>query len=235
MWPITFLHISSATVGLIAGALSMIFRKGSGLHRAAGSVFVASMLTMSAAGVYLATFSKPNLGNALGGALAFYLVATAWTAGRRKEKKIDTFDRVALLLILGVASVEATCAYQAASSPTGAKDGYSAGMFLTLGIIALLFAASDVRMIARGGVAGTPRIARHLWRMCLALLFALMSLYPSRARLFPQALNDSHLLYIPHVLLIGSMIFWRVRVSARKRRQRRTVTGNAPAITAAAA
>ena len=130
-------------------------------------------------------------------------------------------------MAIGAAAV--TWGFQAATSRTGLKDGYPAGMYFFFGSIALLFAASDVRMIVRGGVSGSQRIARHLWRMSLALLFALVSFYPSRARLFPQWVNDSKLLYVPHVLLIGAMFFWLARVKARKRVPQTRVTEAKPA------
>jgi len=56
-----------------------------------------------------------------------------------------------------------------------------------------------------------------LWRMCLALLFATLSFYPSRAHLFSKAINESNVLYLPHISLIGATIFWMYRVRVRRR------------------
>ena len=211
------LHICGAIVGLLSGFMAMTFRKGSGLHGAAGTVFFVSMLSMSAAGAYMAAFIKPNNGNVMGGVLTFYLVATGWMAARRRERKVSIFDLSALLIALAVAGAGMTWGFQAANSPTGLKDGYPPFLYFIFGSIALLFAASDVRMIVRGGVSGVNRIARHLWRMCLALLFATLSFYPARAHLFPRWLNETKLLYVPHVLVAGAMLFWLFRVSVRKR------------------
>ncbi len=214
------IHICGAVVGMISGALSMIFRKGSGLHRAAGTVFFISILSMSAAAVYLAIFTKPNPGNAIGGVLTFYLVATAWMAARRRDGKTNGLDLLALLIVALVAAANATFAYQAATSRSGMAYGYPPALYVIFGSIAFLFAVSDVRMLARGGVFGAGRIARHLWRMGLAFLFALLSFYPTRARLFPTWVNDSNLLFVPHILLVGSMTFWMFRMSRRKRAER---------------
>ncbi len=197
--------------------MAMMFRKGSGLHGAAGNVFFVSMLSMSAAGAYMAAFIKPNNGNVMGGVLTFYLVATGWMAASRRDRKVGIFDWSALLIALAIATAGATWGIQAASSPTGLKDGYPPFLYFVFASIALLFAASDIRMIVRGGVFGAKRIARHLWRMSLALLFAMMSFYPARAHLFPRWFNQTNLLYVPHVVLIGAMFFWLYRVSVRKR------------------
>jgi len=211
------LHICGAVVGLLSGFMAMVFRKGSGLHGAAGNVFFVSMLSMSSAGAYMAAFIKPNNGNIMGGVLTFYLVATAWVTARRRERTVGIFDWSALLIALAIGTAGVTWGVQAAVSPSGLKDGYPPFLYFIFGSIALLFAASDVRMIVRGGVFGAQRIARHLWRMCLALLFATLSFYPSRAHLFPKWLNQTNLLYVPHVLLVGAMLFALYRVSIRKR------------------
>lgn len=219
MMPLLLLHICTATVGLFSGFLAMALRKGSGLHRAAGSVFFPSMLIMSGTGAYMAVFVKPNLGNVLAGILTFYMVATGWKAARRGDRKVGIFDWSALLLALVVVAASVTWGLEAARSQTGLKDGYPPAMYVVFGSIALLFGTSDVRMIVRGGVSGGQRIARHLLRMCLALLLATVGFYPSRAHLFPTWLRETNLLYVPHVLLIGSMVFWLVRMSVRKRLQ----------------
>jgi uncharacterized membrane protein len=211
------LHVCSAAIGLLSGFMAMLFRKGSGLHGAAGSVFFVSMLSASGAGAILAGFLHPNSGNVMGSTLTFYLVATAWVAARRRDGKAGAFDLGALLFALGIVMLGATWGVQAASSHSGSKDGYAAGFFFVFGSIALLFAASDVRMIVRGGVFGAKRIARHLWRMSFALLFATMSFYPGQARLFPKWVRATNLLYVPHVLLVGAMLFWLYRVAVRKR------------------
>jgi uncharacterized membrane protein len=195
----------------------MLFRKGSGLHRAAGTIFFLSMLSMSGAGASIAGFIRPNTGNVMGGVLAFYLVATGWVASKRRDGNVGIFDFGALLFALAIVAAGATWGFEAARSQSGSKDGYSPVLYFVFGSIALLFATSDVRMILRGGVFGTQRIARHLWRMCLALLMAALSFYPGQARLFSEAIRQTNLLYVPHVLLIGAMIFWMVRVTGRKR------------------
>jgi hypothetical protein len=225
------MHICGAVVGLLAGFTSMAFRKGSGLHAAAGNVFFISIICMSLSGAFIAAFIHPNNGNVTGGLLLFYLVSTAWVAARRRQGGIGFFDFGALLVILGVATADATWGIQAAMSPSGLKDGYPAALYLVFGAIALLFAASDVRVIVRGGVTGAQRIARHLWRMCLALLFATASLYPGQWKLFPMWLRHTNLLYLPHAVLIGAMLLALVRVSLRKRvpqvRERATKRGDA--------
>lgn len=210
------IHICGATIGLLSGFLAMAFRKGSGWHRAAGSIFFPSMLLMSASAAYIAVFIVPVMINAIAGLLTFYLVATAWWAARRRDGGTGLFDLLALIYILAVAAAGLGFGFEAAASPTGSKDGMPATVYFVFGFIALLCGVSDIRMLARRGIFGTRRIARHLWRMCLALLIATLSLYPGQARLFPESIRETNLLFIPHVLLIGSMLFWGYRLRSRR-------------------
>jgi len=111
-------HICMAVIGIISGGVSTIVRKGSGLHRAAGDIFVVSMISMASAGAFIAAFLKPNIGNVMGGLLTFYLVATGWMAARRRERRVGAFDFGALLLVALLGTAELTFGVQAATSPT---------------------------------------------------------------------------------------------------------------------
>jgi uncharacterized membrane protein len=209
--PLVLLHISAAVIGLLSGFMTMFVRKGAGMHRVAGTVFTVSMLTMSASGAYLAVFTKPNGLNLIVALLTFYLVATGWWAGRRREGATGRFDFGGLVFVLVVAAVGAGFGFEAANSPTGTRDGLPAASYFFLGAIALLFAISDVRTLRRG-LAGSRRLARHLWRMSLVLLVATFSFLPGQARQLPVWLRKERFMYIPHMLLIAMIVYWLFRV-----------------------
>lgn len=213
--PILAFHILNGAAGFLSGALAVSFRKGSPRHALAGKVFVISMLSMSASGVYMALM-KNQPGNVLGGALTFYLVATAWMTARRRDEKTGIFDWGALLVALAVGAVTVTFGIEAQNSPTGLKYGYEAGNYYFLGSVALLGAAGDVRMLVRAGISGTRRIARHLWRRCFALFIAAASIFLARAQLFPALLRSTGALFLLSFLPLVLMIFWLVRVRITK-------------------
>ena len=99
--PILVVHICSGTLALLSGIVAVSVRKGSHRHVLAGKVFVASMLTMAVAAVYLAiTKHQPN--NIGGGILTFYLIGTAWLTARRRDGETSRFDWVALLIPLTI-------------------------------------------------------------------------------------------------------------------------------------
>jgi len=209
--PILVLHICGGFVGLLSGAAAMAFRKGSRLHGIAGRVFVISMLTMAAAGVTLAVI-KSQPGNILGGALTFYLVASAWMTARRVTPETSFFDWGALLIVWAVAVANVTLGIVAALSPTGMVYDYPPGPYFFLGTVAVLATGGDIRMLQRSGVAGTQRIARHLWRMCFALFIASSSLFLARQQLFPELLRKTGTLIVLSLLPLALMIYWLIRV-----------------------
>src|SRR5580704_7102591 len=209
--PLFALHIAAGTLGMLSGFVAAFLRKGSRRHGLAGDVFVISMLTLSATGAFLAIM-KSQPGNILGGTLTFYLVATGWMAARRKDGETSILDWSALLVVLGIAACELTFGLEAALSTTGLKYDYPPGPYFFMGSVAVLAVAGDVRMLVRGGISGTHRVARHLWRMCFALFIAAASIFLARPHLFPELLQKTGLLIFLSVLPLLLMIFWLIRV-----------------------
>ena len=206
-----FVHICTAVIALMAGTLSMMLRKGSGWHGAAGTTFFVSMLAMTSSAAYVAAFERVNRLNLEVSLLTFYLVATAWVAAKRRDPRPSLFDRVAMLGAFAVGIAGFTWGFRAAGNTPARLDGMPPAIFFVFATIALLHAVSDVRMIWSGGVSGGRRLARHLWRMCFAFAIALLSFYPGQARLFPKELRDTNLLMLPHLLLVAFIIISLVR------------------------
>jgi hypothetical protein len=223
--PLLLLHITAGTLGVLSGFVAVFLCKGSRRHGLAGNVFVISMLGLSASGVYLALM-KSQPGNVLGGALTFYLVATAWMAARRRDGEPGLVDWGALLVASAVGAVNLTYGLEAAMSQTGLKYDYPPGPYFFLGSVALIAAAGDIRMLVRGGISGTQRIARHLWRMCFALFIASSSVFLARQHLFPTLLRKTGVLFLLSFLPLILMIFWLIRVSFSNRRARTLDVGN---------
>jgi len=204
-------HIGGGIAGLLSGAVAISFRKGSRPHRVAGNVFFVSMLGMSAAGTYLA-FRKSELNNVFGGLVTFYLVATSWVTASRRERGTGVFDLAALLVASTLGAVLLTYGVEAAISPTGLKEGLPAAPYFLLGSVAFISAAGDARMLLRGGISGTPRLVRHLWRMCFAWFIASASVFIARPQLFPALMSTTHTLLLLGILPLLLMVFWLVRV-----------------------
>jgi hypothetical protein len=212
---ILFLHIVAGTLGMLSGFVAVFLRKGSRRHALAGTVFVIAMLGLGASGTYMAIL-KHQPGNILGGMLTFYLVATAWITARRKNEETGIFDWSALLVVFALAAVEVTFGVEAAMSPTGLKYDYPPWPYFIFGLVAVLATVGDVRMLVRGGISGTQRLARHLWRMCFALFIAAASIFLARQQLFPAIFRKTGVLILLSFLPLLLMIFWLVRVRFAK-------------------
>jgi uncharacterized membrane protein len=210
-FPILVLHITAGTLGMLSGFAAMALRKGSRRHGIVGNVFVVSMLALASSGAYLAVL-KSQPGNILGGTFTFYLVIAAWMAARRGDSRTGLIDWGAFLIGFSVAAIEITAGFQALMSPTGLKYDYPPGPYFFMGSIAALAAVGDVRMLVRGGIAGTQRVARHLWRMCFAQFIAAASIFLARQDRFPVFLRKTGVLVFLSVLPLLVLIFWMIRV-----------------------
>jgi uncharacterized membrane protein len=204
--PLLILHILAGTVGLLAGTFAMSVRKGSRLHRASGNVFTVAILTVASSALYLAIM-KSQHGNIIAGIITFYMIATAWLAGRRRG--IGRLDLAALLVGLGGAAAIIMLGVHTLSHP---DKNTPAAMCFFLGVVLLLAAAGDIRMLARGGISGRPRIMRHLWRMCFGLFFATLSFFLGQQQVFPAFLRGSLFLTVLAFLPLPVMIYWLIRV-----------------------
>lgn len=211
---IALVHIGAGTVALLAGAASLILRKGSRRHRAAGNAFFVSMLVMSALGASMA-WIKPDIGTTIMGALTFYVTATAWMTAIRAENESGRFEIVAMVAVLALAASALVAGFEAAASLRGVKHGYPAAFYFVVAGIASLLAFGDFRVIARRGIAGVQRLRRHLWRMCFALFIAAGSLFLGQPMVFPEPVRGTAVLFAPVLLVIGTMVYWLIRVRRR--------------------
>src|SRR5476651_2319290 len=210
---ILFLHIAGGTVGIISGAIALLARKGGRLHRVAGTVFFVSMLIMASIGAAASPFLPvPSMTNVAAGTLTFYLVTTGWVAIKREDGRIGRFEKGGLGVALGVVAAGATFILMAMNSPTGRIGKTPPQAFYVFAIVGAIAAAGDLKMILRGGISGSARIARHLWRMSVALTIASGSFFLGQQRIMPAYMRGSPWLFVPVIAPVLLMVFWLVRV-----------------------
>jgi hypothetical protein len=221
---ILFAHIAGGTVGMISGTMALAFRKGGRAHILAGNVFFVAMLVMAGIGGFVAPFlvtaeGNPKLFDSAAGFFTCYLVVTSWLTVRRKAGTIGRAEVAAFVFASSLA---------AAIVLVGRTRGDATGYYGLGGIIALA-AALDLKVILNRGIAGGPRIARHLWRMCLALFVAVGSFFLGQQRQMPEFMQGSPWLSVPPLAVLAAMVFWLLKLRfarvinelKRKRRLRR--------------
>ncbi len=213
--PLLILHILAGSIALLTGTVAMAVRKGGNVHRASGDVFTVAMLTLATSAFCLAIL-KSQEGNIVGSVGTFYLIGTAWLAGRRGERT-RLIDWSALFVGLAGAVGAIALGVYTLHNPSGVdKTTAPAGMSFFFGAILLLATAGDIRMLARGGISGRQRITRHLWRMCYGLFIATGSFFLGQQQVFPAFLRGSIFLTVLALLPFPLMIYWLLRVRFSK-------------------
>jgi hypothetical protein len=205
-------HIGGGVLGMAAGTAAMAAKKGGRLHRFSGNVFFAAMLAMGGIGAVVAPMLQ-DYGSAFGGAITCYLVLTGWLAGRSAQVKGGPLE-IAGVLVLGCGMVVVgLLGRQALASPGQALAGVPWFAYFVMAAIAGLIAAAEVRVILGPVLTRPRRLTRHIWRMGLALFFALMSglAQPKAGGLLFHG-PTVNLQWIPVAALVLSIAYWLVRV-----------------------
>jgi hypothetical protein len=225
------LHIIAGSLGLLSGFLALSVMKGAKLHRKSGMLFVYAMIAMSLLGAIMAAvWNVVPVANIPMAMLTAYLVITGLITVRPSSARSLRLDIGLMLVVSAVALALLAFGVKAASSPNGKLNGMPSPPFFVFGVIAILASVGDLRVIRSGGVRairGTPRLARHLWRMCTALLIAAFSFFLGQAKVFPKPIRIFPLLVIPPLVVLVALLYWLWRVRVR-RSFRGTVVVSAP-------
>ena len=205
------IHIGGGAAALAAGAVALSVRKGGRAHARAGTIFFAAMLVLLGSGIFMAAaLSLWNV--AMGGGFGLYLVATSRATARRGDGKAGRFELIAFLLVAACAIANLALGLEAAGSAGGRLFGYPPGPFYGFAGISALAAALDLNFIQRGSASPARRIARHVWRMCAALLFTAFSFFVGQQKVMSLAWHGSPWLWLPPMAVLAAAIFWLLRI-----------------------
>jgi uncharacterized membrane protein len=206
-------HILAGVLALVFGYVALFAAKGATLHRKSGMLFVVAMVAMSLTGAFVAAV-RNTPSSVVAGLLTFYFVTTGMRTVRRRSREAHWIDTAAVVLALTVGAI----AFKSGLELMSRGRPETAPMFI-FGIVAMLAAAGDVRVMRAGGIQGSPRIRRHLWRMCFAMWVAAASFFWGPRGRVPEVIYYPALLPIPVLMPIAVMLYWlwrtRVRRSAR--------------------
>jgi hypothetical protein len=210
------LHVGGGAVGIVSGWVAILANKGGRLHRRAGNVFFVAMLIMAGVGAAVAPFlSEGQWTNTTAGVFTFYLVATAWMTVRRPAGEIGRFEIAAAAVPAGIVLMALALAAVFAATP---RIGGFTTVF-AFSAIAAIAAASDILMIRKGGLVGPARVARHLWRMGLALTIATGSFFVGQPEYIPEPFRGTIVPVLPVFGALGLMVFWLIRTRLPRRCQ----------------
>ena len=234
MQTVLLVHILAGGVALASGYVALFAAKGATVHRRSGMLFVYTMLTMSLLGVVMSVGHTWQVVNIPAGLLTAYLVLTALATVRPPARGARALIGVAMGLAFLVGAIELVLGLQAVGRG-GSRNGVPAFPFLLFAVIGLCASVGDLRLLRAGGIHGASRLARHLWRMCLALLIAAMSFFLGQSDEFPKALRQPALLALPVLVVLVTMLYWLWRTLRRRsgsgpKRDRAIEPGTDPAV-----
>jgi hypothetical protein len=198
-----YLHITAGTFSILAGFAALFSRKGESVHRIAGSVFFVAMLVMCSSAFVVATLRGQTI-NIYASLTTLYFLGTSWMTVTRPDRSVGRFESAALV---GAVLIAASAVIVAG----GSSRTLAVFLYIIAGLVALA-AVFDVSLIARGGVMGAQRIARHLWRMTFAMFVATGSFFLGQAKFIPPEVKAVYLNAVPPVLVLVLLAYWLVRV-----------------------
>lgn len=204
------IHIVAGSAGLISGFIALYATKGEPVHRRAGMIFVCTMLTMCFTGLVVsaARGAAPAI-NIPAALLTAYLVVTGLLTVRPVVAQWVNLG--GMLVALAVGGTNLLFAFEAIASG-GSRKGMPAFPFIMFGVVGVLAAAGDIRVIRSGALLGARRLARHLWRMCFALFIAALSFFIGQAKVIPEPIRVPGLLALPVLAVLFTMFYWMWKV-----------------------
>jgi hypothetical protein len=217
VWLALAVHFAGGLVSIVAGAVALSATKGSRLHKRSGLVFTWAMVVLGLTAAAIGTYEGiPS--QVFAGLLAAYLVFTAMTT----VKPLPGIGRRVNVVLMVLAF-----AYALASLYGGVTEWIDPTVEvvgrprvvppLVIGIVILLAAIGDLRAIRAGGLQGSRRLARHLWRMCFGLFIATGSFFLGQMKFIPQPVRIVPLLLVIAFAPVLFLFYWLWRVRVRGR------------------
>ncbi|MDH5218085.1 MAG: hypothetical protein OEX19_10340 [Gammaproteobacteria bacterium] len=198
-------HFPAGSLSLLAAFVALYYPKGSLQHKKAGNYFTIGMLTMLVSGSILG-WLKESLDDIFLAALVFYSVFTAWLTVHHKKGETNWLEYLALgwILILGLAAASVDSTWENVRDP---------GVYpFWIGLV-LLFAIGDIHNLYRRGLSGSQRIARHLWRNCFSLVWAVLAFGDKIIKMLDSTIEKMPLvLFGPGALVLCVMFYWLYRL-----------------------
>ncbi len=205
-------HILAGVLALVFGYVALYATKGATLHRRSGMLFVYAMVTLSLSGALMDAWKTRSISvNVVAGLMTFYFVTTGLLTVRPRAQESLWIDRAAVAFVLTVSVL----AFVAGLDMMRRGRPETAPSFI-FGIVGLLAATGDVRVLRGRVMQGARRIARHLWRLCFAMWVAAASFFWGPPRRVPEAIRIPALQAVAVLLPVAVMLYWLWRLRGRK-------------------
>ncbi len=217
---ILYTHIASGALGLLAGVIASLSKKGAYLHRSTGKIFLASMLACYGIGAAVAPFLDAGQRvNFVAAILALYLLISGIQAVKLKAYKASKFNLVGLFLSIAITLLGLLFMHMGSQSESGTVDGSPPSAFLLFVIAGTLLSIGEARILIVKTLSPQGRIYRHLWRMCFSFFIASGSLFSGQIQMFPEWIASSFLPIFCSVFPLLILVYWTIKTLRQKARR----------------
>lgn len=206
-----YIHIFTGIFSIITGFATLLPEKGSRWHVLLGRVFYYSMIGMTASATYMAAFVSFERINVCIGLFTMFLVITGRGAVASEPPRQAVITVISILFFCAFSLLT----IRAVQSEEAIIDGVYVEAFFVFSILSLSILLQDVIKLIRKSETVKGQLARHLWRMLLALFISSTSLFYGQPQLFPNFIKESGVLDILVFLIVASLIFWLLKVRFR--------------------
>lgn len=217
VWLALFVHFAAGLLSIVAGTIALSVAKGGRLHKRSGLVFTWAMIVLGLTAAGIGMYENvPS--QVFAGLMAAYMVYTAMTTVKPLS---GIAGRVNIALMILAFAFAATSLYGGVNEwldPDVVVVGRPRVVPpLVIGTVILLAALGDLRAIRAGGLRGSRRLARHLWRMCFGLFIATGSFFLGQMKFIPEPVRIVPLLLVLGFAPILFLFYWMWRVRVRGR------------------
>jgi len=217
LWVALAVHFAAGLVAIVTGTIALAAAKGGRLHKQIGLVFTWAMIVLGLTAAGIGTYEKIP-GQVFGGLLAAYLVFTAMTTVKPLPGIGQRVNFALMVLAFGYGVVSLYGGVVEWLDPTVQVVGRPRVVPpLIIGTVVLLAAFGDLRAIREGGLRGSRRLTRHLWRMCFALFVATGSFFLGQMKFIPEPVRILPLILVLAFAPIPFLLYWMWRVRVRGR------------------
>lgn len=214
VWLALAVHFAAGLVSIVAGTIALSVAKGGRLHKQSGLVFTWAMVVLGLTAAGIGTYENiPS--QVFVGLLAAYLVFSAMTTVKPLPGIGQRFNVALMVLAFAYAVANLYGGVTEWLDPTVGRPRVVPP--LVGGTVVLLAAIGDLRAIRAGGLRGSRRLARHLWRMCFGLFVATGSFFLGQMKFIPKPVRIVPLLLVLAFAPILFLFYWMWRVRVRGR------------------
>jgi hypothetical protein len=217
VWLGLAVHFAAGLVGIVAGTIALSVAKGGRLHKQSGIAFTWAMVVLGLTAAAIGTYEN-RPGQVFAGLLVAYLVVSAMTTVKPLPGIGQRFNVALMVLAFAYAVASLYGGVTEWLDPTVEVVGRPRVVPpLVAGTVVLLAAIGDLRAIRAGGLRGSRRLARHLWRMCFGLFIATGSFFLGQMKFIPEPVRIVPLLLVLAFAPILCLFYWMWRVRVRGR------------------